>query len=41
VGERERERVGEGLKEKIRELKVLLSSLSEKESERASKKKGE
>jgi len=39
VGERERERVGGGLGERIRELKILLAS--EKESERASKKKGE
>jgi hypothetical protein len=39
VGERERERVEGGLGERIRELGVLLAS--EKESERASKKKGE
>jgi len=39
VGEREIERVGVGLGERIRDLEVL--SASEKESERASKKKGE
>jgi len=39
VGERDIERVGGGLGERIRELEVLLAS--EKESERASKEKGE
>ena len=39
VGEKETERVGGGLGERIRELEVLLAS--EKESERASKNKGE
>jgi len=39
VGEREIERVGGGLGERIRELEVLLAS--EKESEQTSKGKGE
>jgi len=39
VGERDIERVGEGVGERIRELEVLLAS--EKESERASKDKKE
>jgi len=39
VGDREIERVGGGLGERIRELEVLLAC--DKESERASKEKGE
>jgi len=39
VGERERERVGGRVGERIRELEVLLAS--EKESKRANKKNGE
>ena len=34
VGERERECVGEGLKERIRELKVLLASVKESEKKK-------